>query len=55
MDIQGGVGQELAARLKALLVPTFILFDAQGQEVWRQSATFPSRERILREVRRLTP
>ena len=36
LNIQDSVGRELAPVYKFEYTPTFILFDAQGNELWRQ-------------------
>ena len=35
VKIQDKANQELIERLDAIYTPTFVLFDADGQEVWR--------------------
>jgi len=35
LDIASAPGKQLSAKLSAHYTPTFILFDADGQEVWR--------------------
>jgi thiol:disulfide interchange protein len=35
LDVASGAGVSLSRQLKATGTPTFILFDAQGQEIWR--------------------
>ena len=35
INIQTSDGQELANRFNSLATPTFILFDSQGQEIYR--------------------
>ena len=53
VNVQDAVGGQLARQYQAYLVPTFIVFDAAGREVWRQTG-FPDRNRILAEIRGLT-
>ncbi len=36
LNIQDGVGQELAPLYGFEYTPTFIFFDAQGSEIWRE-------------------
>lgn len=36
LNIQEAVGRELAPAYGFQYIPTFIFFDAQGNEVWRQ-------------------
>ena len=50
VNIQEEVGRRLRERHKVRLVPTFILFNGSGEEVWRQSGQLPDRKRILAEV-----
>jgi len=40
LNIQESVGTELAAAYKVEFTPTFIFFDTQGNEVWRQVGEF---------------
>ncbi|MDD2921184.1 MAG: hypothetical protein PHQ36_02765 [Anaerolineales bacterium] len=40
LNIQEQVGMELAPVYKFTFTPTFIFFDAQGNEVWRQIGSF---------------
>lgn len=35
VDIQSPVGKELSAIYASRTTPTFILFDPQGEEIWR--------------------
>ncbi len=40
LNIQESVGMELAPVYKFAFTPTFIFFDAQGKELWRQIGSF---------------
>ena len=51
INIQEEVGHQLRARHSVKLVPTFILFDGLGEEVWRQSGRLPDQKRMLEEIR----
>ncbi len=46
VSIHGETGQVLTARYAFDLSPTYILFDAAGQEIWR-SHSLPTLERVL--------
>ena len=35
LDVQSQAGRELGAEMDFRFTPTFILFDGQGQELWR--------------------
>lgn len=39
VNIQGRANRDLIERLGASFTPTFVLFDAGGQEVWRSVGT----------------
>ena len=53
VNVQDTVGGQLARQYEVYLVPVFIVLDATGREVWRQTG-FPDRDRVLAEVRGLT-
>ncbi len=42
------VGQRIRQRYRGGVVPTFIVFDIGGNEVWRHSGSVPKLETILR-------
>lgn len=37
VNIQTRAGQSLASRYQSLVTPTFIMFDSQGQEIYRSA------------------
>jgi thioredoxin-related protein len=39
LNMQDRAGRELGARFGFIATPTFILFDADGQEIWRAVGT----------------
>lgn len=45
LPIQSPAGLELGERWRAHFTPTFILFDAEGREVWR-GLSVPSRASV---------
>lgn len=45
MNVAEAAGRELFARWNLEVVPTFLVFDKAGREVYR-AAGFPDRERI---------
>ena len=45
-------GSEMARRLGIHSVPTFIVFDGEGQEIWRKSG-FPNRSTIIEVISRI--
>ena len=46
-------GSEMARRLGIHSVPTFIVFDGEGQEIWRKSG-FPNRSTIIEVISKIT-
>ena len=42
VDIQSSAGRELASAYDFQFTPTFIFFDEDGQEVWRQVGSLDS-------------
>jgi len=48
LNVQDPAGREMSERLRAMGVPTFILFDASGREVWRQVGVIdPQKVRVV--------
>ena len=39
VDVQDAAGKELAREYTVLATPTFVFFDAQGEELWRSVGT----------------
>ena len=52
INIQTSLGRLARQELDASFVPTFIVFDGVGHELWRQTGSLPDTERILAEIRR---
>ena len=49
IDLNGSVGRDMARRLSIHSVPTFIVFDGEGQEIWRKWG-FPNRSTIIEVI-----
>ena len=47
LNISSDLGNYLFAKYRGIVVPTFIVFDKRGNEVWRHSGSVPSLETIL--------
>jgi len=50
LNVAERVGRQIARKYEITRVPTFIVFDAQGQELWRQSGQWPNEGRIRAEL-----
>ena len=50
LNVKEEVGTQVARMYNVTLVPTFIVFDTQGKEGWRQSGQWPNEGRILTEL-----
>ena len=49
LNLSEEVGSQMARRLNVHSVPTFIVFNGSGQEVWRKGG-FPDQTAILRVI-----
>ena len=49
LDIQEKVGRELAPRFGFQYTPTFIFFDGEGKEIWREVGSLDG-ERVRQSV-----
>lgn len=49
LSLNDSVGRRMASELNVYAVPTFIIFDSEGREVWRQGG-FPNRDAILKAI-----
>ena len=47
IDVSSNTGKDIRRRYQGELVPTFIVFDMYGNEVWRQSGKVPELAEIL--------
>ena len=47
LNVSSGVGKHIRQKYQGGLVPTFIVFDQRGHEVWRHSGSVPSLDSIL--------
>ena len=47
LDVLSDVGKYVRQKYKGGVVPTFIVFDKGGNEVWRHSGSVPELETIL--------
>ena len=47
VNIQSDLGKYVLVKYRAGLVPTYIIFDKGGNEVWRQSGSVPASSTIL--------
>ena len=47
LKLSSALGNYLFAKYRGRVVPTFIVFDKRGNEVWRHSGSVPSLETIL--------
>ena len=47
LDVSSGVGKHIRQKYQGGLVPTFIVFDQRGNEIWRHSGSVPSLDSIL--------
>lgn len=47
LDVLSDLGKYVRDKYQGGVVPTFIVFDKQGNEVWRHSASVPELETIL--------
>ena len=47
LNISSDLGSYLFAKYRGIVVPTFIVFDKRGNEVWRHSGSVPELETIL--------
>ena len=48
LDVFSDVGKYVRQKHQGSVVPTFIVFDKGGNEVWRHSGSVPELETILR-------
>ena len=48
LDVLSDAGKYVRQKYQGGVVPTFILFDKGGNEVWRHSGSVPELETILR-------
>ena len=48
LDVLSDVGKYVRQKYQGGVVPTFIVFDKGGNEVWRHSGSVPELETILR-------
>ena len=48
LDALSDVGKYVRQKYQGDVVPTFIVFDKGGKEVWRHSGSVPKLEEILR-------
>lgn len=46
VSIHAEIGREISARYGFKIVPTFVIFDKDGNETWR-GGLIPSREKVL--------
>ena len=47
LDVGSELGNYVRRKHQAQMVPTFILFDKRGNEVWRKSGSVPALEAIM--------
>ena len=47
LDVLSDVGKYVRQKYDGGIVPTFIVFDEEGNEVWRHSGSVPKLETIL--------
>ena len=47
LDVSSNAGKDARRKYQGELVPTFIVFDTYGNEVWRQSGKVPELAEIL--------
>ncbi len=47
LDVLSDVGKYVRQKYQGGVVPTFIVFDKGGNEVWRHSGSVPQLEKIL--------
>jgi hypothetical protein len=50
VNIRDQVGQIVARQYGVFVTPTFLVFNASGKEVYRQSGGFPDTARLAAEV-----
>ena len=48
LDVLSDAGKYVRQKYQGGVVPTFIVFDEDGNEVWRHSGSVPELETILR-------
>ncbi len=53
INLNESVGSEMARELGVLSVPTFIVFNGEGQEIWRKWG-FPNRSTIIEVINRIS-
>ena len=53
INLNGGVGREMARSFGIHSVPTFVVLDGEGQEVWRKWG-FPNRSTIIEVISGIT-
>lgn len=51
LNLKEDVGRDMWNQYLLNLVPAFLVFDSNGQEVWRQQGQFPDTQKILETVR----
>ena len=51
LNVNKKVGMDTAALYDIRSVPTFVVFDDYGRELWRQRGRCPDRDRILQNQR----
>ena len=49
IDLNRSVGRDMARRLNIYSVPTFIVLNGEGQEIWRKWG-FPNRSTIIEVI-----
>ena len=48
LNLRESVGRELWNTYTLTVVPAFVVFDANGREVWRQEGKYPDTHQIIR-------
>ncbi len=48
LDALSDIGKYVRQKYRGGVVPTFIVFDKGGNEIWRHSGSVPQLEKILR-------
>lgn len=47
VNIHSDLGKDMLVKYRGVVVPSFIVFDKRGHEVWRHSGSVPALETIL--------
>ena len=47
LNVSSDLGKNTLVKYRGRVVPTFIVFDKRGNEIWRHSGSVPSLETIL--------